>query len=294
MVLLKRTYTLLQVQALSNAFLAVTALMVMHVGDVGNLFASRALTTAAVGFIHAGLAVLSNVGASLLAERALKGGTPWYITVAHVKAGETLVAFVLLCLVPGSPLALFELLNNPSLMIGGFTAPVWGLAAFLVGDAWMSALVVKQLSSVVKALAKSLSMIVLYLISLLVLKEAFSLPLFLVACLLANASQQFAYASALRRRQDLRIRSDAPRDDAERAAPSGGQGSKAVAKPRAGAAGSRRAAREETPPPGSEPVAAGRLEVSAFLAPATTIPLAVMGSIALAFFAVAPSLVPPA
>jgi len=321
MVLLKRTYTLLQVQALSNAFLAVTAFTVMRLGDVGNPFSSRGLTTAAVGLIHTGLAVLANVGATLLAERALRGGTPWYITVAHIKAGETLVALALLCLLPGSPLALLELLNSPSLMLGGFAAPVWGLAAFLVGDAWMSALVVKQLSSVVKALAKSLSMIVLYFIALLVLRrDAFSLPLLLLACLMANASLQFAHASTLRRRQDdgeqkapaavlpgeedSRKRAGAPQEDAERPVPSGGQGAEAAAKPRGGAAGSRRVDRRETPPPGSEPVAAGRAEVSPFLREATTIPLAVMGSIAVAFFGVvrlqtvlegklAASLIPP-
>eukprot|EP00415_Alexandrium_ostenfeldii_P003375 UN3375 len=206
MLLLKRKYTVSQLQALSNAFLAVTAFTVLRVGDIGNPFvASAPLSKTSIGFINTALAVLANVTASLLAERALKGDTPWYTTVAHVKAGETLFAFTLMMregCVPGSPLTFGQIVQSPSAVFEGFTATVWGLEMFFVGDAWMSALVVARLSSVVKALAKSLSMIVLYLLALVLGSEAFSLPLLLLAGILANASQQFAYASSLKRPEE--------------------------------------------------------------------------------------------
>eukprot|EP00421_Protoceratium_reticulatum_P003594 CAMPEP_0168357176 /NCGR_PEP_ID=MMETSP0228-20121227/450_1 /TAXON_ID=133427 /ORGANISM="Protoceratium reticulatum, Strain CCCM 535 (=CCMP 1889)" /LENGTH=290 /DNA_ID=CAMNT_0008369683 /DNA_START=65 /DNA_END=937 /DNA_ORIENTATION=- len=211
--LLKRRYSILQVQALMNVFLAVTAFTALRVGCVSS-FAPRecgGLALVSLGLLCVAGAVACNVLASLLAERALKneGGAasaPVHVTVANLKAGEALVAFALMSLVPGAPLPLSTLLRSPSSAFTGFGTAAWLLSASLIADGWMSALVVKELSSVVKALSKCLSLIVLYLISLGILQtEVFSLPQFILAVLVASGTQQFTYASLLKKKEGARI-----------------------------------------------------------------------------------------
>jgi len=203
-VLLRQSYTFLQLHALATIFLAVTAFTCLKVGRLESLFASGAsggLTTAALGFLFSGASVGFNVLASLLAEKAFKDypQVPFYATVAHMKVGEILVAAAMLSLVPGAPVPAKLLLCSPRTAFVGFDAGVWLVVASLVVDSWMSAVIVKRLSSVVKALSKCMSLVVLYVMSVVVLKtESFLLPQMILGLLVVNGTGLFTYASGMK------------------------------------------------------------------------------------------------
>merc|ERR1712183_23749 len=106
------------------------------------------------------------------------------------------MAFVLMSVTPGAPLPLSHLSENPSRLLRGVDGHAWCVVALLIVDSWMSALLVKGLSSVVKGVAKCVSLIVLYAISVFFIRaEVFRLPQALIALLVANGTGMYAYAS---------------------------------------------------------------------------------------------------
>jgi len=196
-VLLGRHYTFLQVQALATVFLAVLGFMCLRVQNLSDVFVpgvQAGFDAALAGFLFSGLAIISNVFASLLAEKAFKTNKdqPCYTTVAHLKLGEACVAFGLLAALP--PYTLEAMLQEPLAVIRRFDGSAYRLLGMMVLDSWMGALVVKRLDSVVKAVAKCGSLILIYFVSLATGKsENFHLAELILALLMANGTSLFAY-----------------------------------------------------------------------------------------------------
>merc|ERR1719195_117642 len=132
------------------------------------------------GLAHTVASVLLNVLGSLLSERFFKEATSvsLYAKVAHIKAGELMVTVAMMFLIPSAahPVA------GHSGMLAGFDWRAWRVVGFLVLDSWMSIIVVKQLSSVIKALAKCVSLVLLFILSVAVFKtKSFQLMQFITA-----------------------------------------------------------------------------------------------------------------
>ncbi|CAK0790067.1 unnamed protein product [Prorocentrum cordatum] len=258
MAVLGRRYRFYQVQGLTNVFLGVVAFTLLRAPPG----LAPAAPRAAGEWLGLGLVACQigcSVLASVLAERSLGSteGVPFYTAIAQLKAGELAVALASMCLLPGRAFEPGALLRRPSAMLEGFgravpagrqlCTPVWLLALCLLADGWMSALVVRSLSSVAKLIAKCLSLsrrapkaaqatalsgaqywprgflrspgdrpppIVLYLVALACRSEPFALPRFLLALLVVSGTVQFAYAS--RRRGGARAEAE-PLTAAERA-----------------------------------------------------------------------------
>lgn len=161
--MLGHRYSNKEVGALGILFLAVTLFTVLRVGGFDNLSQIEGTgTSVAFGFLYCAAAVGFNVLATLLGEKAFKDNpsVPWYTTVARVKVGETLVALALLRLaVPG-------VMGNPRSAFKAFSWGPGGVTVFLFLDTWVTCLVVKRLSAVVKAVSKCMSLVVLYVLSL--------------------------------------------------------------------------------------------------------------------------------
>eukprot|EP00931_Biecheleriopsis_adriatica_P075824 TRINITY_DN49604_c0_g1_i1.p1 TRINITY_DN49604_c0_g1~~TRINITY_DN49604_c0_g1_i1.p1 ORF type:complete len:477 (+),score=87.76 TRINITY_DN49604_c0_g1_i1:193-1431(+) len=200
---LKRQYSFLQIQGLANIFFAVTAFMALQLdpsSESPNLDAG-----AVAGFLFVAGGIICNVFGSILAESEIKKGadaTAFYATVANLKVGECIASFALMSLKPKAPVPVLEMLKDPLSMFDGFDAKAWCLVLLLIGDSWISTLVVQRLSSVVKSISKCLSLVVLYLTSLIVFKtETFALPQFMLALLVASGAGLFAYASVLAKKE---------------------------------------------------------------------------------------------
>jgi len=193
--LLGQTYNFLQVHALAEIFLAVVIFTHLEVDPVFQHIDWHA-GTAMLGLTFCAVAVLSNVLGSLLSERFFKeaANVSLYAKVAHVKAGELLVAMAMVCFQPG--------MSHRSFGLDGLDMRAWRVVGFLVLDSWMSVVVVKQLSSVAKALAKCVSMPLLLVLSVAVFKtRCFQLMQFIAAMLVVNGSSLYCYASNLRGQQ---------------------------------------------------------------------------------------------
>lgn len=208
-VMLKRRYSVLQMQALGVIFFAVNAFTSLHAASSG-LLISRAGASATTGSGLLGVslvlfAVCLNVIGSLVAEKAFRENPdiPVYSTVANLKAGEAIVAFTLLTLLPSSPLSLQTFFQSPMQIFAGFDMTTWRLMALLLADSWMSALVVNRLSSVSKNVAKSLSIIALYTMSVATGTEVFSLPQAFIAMLVVQGSLLFSSVSDERLKERL-------------------------------------------------------------------------------------------
>lgn len=202
--MLGRRYSFLQVQTLATMFFAVTAFTCVKVGKMSGPVVEITSTgpligSATVGFIFTGLAVGLNVLAGILVEKALvDSNISMAVTIARMKVGESFVAFVLVSFVPGAPLPFTGLMQNPSEFFKGFDTSVWIVVASLVVDSWCSVLIVKQISSVAKAVAKCTSLMMLYLLSVFILNnEDFMLLQLLLASLVANSAGQFTYISMM-------------------------------------------------------------------------------------------------
>jgi len=196
-VVLQQSYNSVQVHALITNFLAVTAFTCIQAGQTEDLLVVS--VPALLGYVFSFAAVGFNVVAGLLAEKAFKASrdVSFYATVVHLKVGEALVALALMSLVPRAPLPLSLLLRDPLAMFAGFDAGVWRVVLALVVDSWLSAVIVKRLSSVVKAVAKGVSLVTIYALSVRVLKtEAFRLEQMILAMLIVNGTCLFtAYDS---------------------------------------------------------------------------------------------------
>jgi len=197
--LLGQRYSFLQVNALAEIFLAV--IIFTHL-EVDQLFDHEVQQidwrggTAMFGLAHTVASVLLNVLGSLLSERFFKEatGVSLYAKVAHIKAGELMVTVAMMFLIPSAahPVA------GHSGMLAGFDWRAWRVVGFLVLDSWMSIIVVKQLSSVIKALAKCVSLVLLFILSVAVFKtKSFQLMQFIAAMLVVNGSILYSYASNL-------------------------------------------------------------------------------------------------
>lgn len=197
--LLGQTYSFLQVNALAEIFLAV--IIFTHL-EVDPLFAHGVQQidwrggTAMLGSAHTVVSVLLNVLGSLLSERFFKEATSvsLYAKVAHIKAGELMVTGAMMFFIPSTA----QSVSEHSGMLAGFDRHAWLVVGFLVLDSWMSIIVVKQLSSVVKALAKCVSLVLLFILSVAVFKtKSFQLMQFIAAMLVVNGSILYSYASNL-------------------------------------------------------------------------------------------------
>jgi len=195
--LLRQTYSFLQLSALFEIFLAV--IIFTHL-EVEPLFAHGVQQidwragTAMLGLAYSFASVLLNVLGSLLSERFFKEGTSvsMYAKVAHIKAGELVVTSVMMCCHPGMALHI----SGPSAILASFNMRSWRVVGFLVLDSWMSVIVVKQLSSVVKALAKCVSVVLLFILAVAVFKtKSFQLMQFIAAMLVVNGSILYTFAS---------------------------------------------------------------------------------------------------
>lgn len=229
--LLRHRYSFPQINALMAIFLAVTAFMCAKVGCLDSLFAASAnggLTCAARGFLFAAMAVVLNSLASCLSELAFRisADVPYHTTVVHIKAGEILMAMTLYFMsMRPQPLPLdgdgtlpFDGDGTPPLdgdaapplrpfsrsstsMFTGFDAQVWLLVALLVLDSWMSGLLVKRMSSVVKSVAKCMSLVVTYVLAVFALQtEPIVLLQLILALLVINGIAAFSYVSSAQTR----------------------------------------------------------------------------------------------
>eukprot|EP00927_Polykrikos_kofoidii_P062428 TRINITY_DN5723_c0_g1_i1.p1 TRINITY_DN5723_c0_g1~~TRINITY_DN5723_c0_g1_i1.p1 ORF type:complete len:583 (-),score=61.25 TRINITY_DN5723_c0_g1_i1:78-1826(-) len=205
--ILRRGYSLLQLQALGNISLAVITFTCLRnercsIGSTDQTIECSHVINArsGKGLLFCGLAVCFSSLGTVLCEKAFldgEGRISWWTTVAYLKAGESVVAFALLSIVPNAPLPLGELVRRPLLLFKGFDQSVWMVVVFLLSDAWMNVLLVKTLSSVSKSISKCLSLIVLYLLSVLILREEeFWLPTLLLAFVVGNGIGLFANASS--------------------------------------------------------------------------------------------------
>eukprot|EP00927_Polykrikos_kofoidii_P062429 TRINITY_DN5723_c0_g2_i1.p1 TRINITY_DN5723_c0_g2~~TRINITY_DN5723_c0_g2_i1.p1 ORF type:complete len:641 (-),score=93.87 TRINITY_DN5723_c0_g2_i1:36-1958(-) len=205
-VILRRRYSLLQLQALGNISLAVitftclrnersSAMLIDQTIQESHVITARA----GKGLFFCGLAVCFSSLGTVLCEKAFlddEGRISWWTTVAYLKAGESCVAFALMSVVPNAPLPLGQLVRRPLLLFKGFDQSVWMVVVFLLFDAWVNVLLVKTLSSVSKVISKCVTLIVLYLLSVFILQEdVFWLPTVLLVLVVANGISLFAYAS---------------------------------------------------------------------------------------------------
>jgi len=205
--LLRHRYTFLQINALMAIFLAVTAFTCAKVGKLDSLFAANAsgeLTSAATGFVFATMAVVLNSLASIMGELAFRisEDVPYYTTVVHIKVGEILMALYLMSLKPQAPVPLRSLLRDPASILAGFDAGTWLVVVLLVLDSWMSGLLVKRMSSVVKSVAKCMSLVVTYVLAVFALQtEPIVLIQLILALLVVNGIAAFSYISSAETKQ---------------------------------------------------------------------------------------------
>lgn len=201
--ILKRHYGFLQILGLANIFFAVTAFSFLRIGasrDSEGNDQCRGGGHEIQGYVFTAGGVCCTVVASILAEKAFKdeAKVPLYIKTANLKVGESLAAFFLASLIPGASLPAGKLMKDPLTLFKGFDTTTVVLIALLVGDGWLSGLIVKKLSSVVKSIAKCLSLIVLYLACLFIFRtETFDCPQVMLALLVVSGAGLFAYSSAL-------------------------------------------------------------------------------------------------
>lgn len=193
-----------------NIFLAVTAFTSMRAGGLSGMpikisMGAASVPRVAFGLLMAMSAILASVMASIVGERQFEKHSDMHAwtSLAHVKVGEAIVAFIMMSLVPGAPLPLKVLTQRPMAMFTGFGRLTWPLIVALILDGWMSVLIVKRLNSVVKALAKCASMIALYLLSIWVFRtDVFVLSEFILALLVTTMTYQFVYATLLQRKEE--------------------------------------------------------------------------------------------
>eukprot|EP00929_Paragymnodinium_shiwhaense_P010076 TRINITY_DN114562_c0_g1_i1.p1 TRINITY_DN114562_c0_g1~~TRINITY_DN114562_c0_g1_i1.p1 ORF type:complete len:471 (-),score=60.52 TRINITY_DN114562_c0_g1_i1:49-1461(-) len=197
---LGRRYSCMQLQTLLTIFLAVTLLTFVKVENMANNHPQTdgtGYSAVTLGCAASILAICLNVLASILAEKALVDRaktTPFVQTVAHLKIGEFMVACVLMVVTaksrgyPSSMLQLFFEFTR-------FDLSVWCVIIALVMDSWTTALLVKRLSSVAKAVAKCTSLVILYGFSILLKSEQLCVKQLLLALLVAQATLAFTCAS---------------------------------------------------------------------------------------------------
>jgi len=185
----------------------VTAFTCAKVGKLDSLFAANAsgeLTSAATGFVFATMAVVLNSLASIMGELAFRisEDVPYYTTVVHIKVGEILMALYLMSLKPQAPVPLRSLLRDPASILAGFDAGTWLVVVLLVLDSWMSGLLVKRMSSVVKSVAKCMSLVVTYVLAVFALQtEPIVLIQLILALLVVNGIAAFSYISSAETKQ---------------------------------------------------------------------------------------------
>eukprot|EP00930_Biecheleria_cincta_P040750 TRINITY_DN27912_c0_g1_i1.p1 TRINITY_DN27912_c0_g1~~TRINITY_DN27912_c0_g1_i1.p1 ORF type:complete len:497 (+),score=57.95 TRINITY_DN27912_c0_g1_i1:129-1619(+) len=201
--MMKRHYGFLQILGLANIFFAVTAFSSLRISASHSSQGNDQCLEGGDeirGYVFTAGGICCTVVASILAEKAFKDESkdPFYIKTANLKVGESLAAFVLATLTPGASLHAGKLMTSPLSLFEGFDHKTVVLIALLVSDGWLSGLIVKQLSSVVKSIAKCLSLIVLYLACLFIFRtETFDWPQVMLALLVVSGAGLFAYASAL-------------------------------------------------------------------------------------------------
>jgi len=182
---LSRRYSLVQWQIILLIGVACTTFTALKLGSRIQLGGEVSL----VGFAAVFAWVFFNVLATLFAERAFKKteGLPFTTVMTNLRIGEIFAMWMML------------LWNVPDFRVGnffrGWDASTLAVLATFLGDAWLSALMVKNLSSVSKTVAKSCTLVVLYSLSLATGKQTFVLPQALAALIIFQATTLFASAS---------------------------------------------------------------------------------------------------
>jgi len=182
---LGKRYSLVQWQTILIMGVACTSFTALRLG--GNI--ELGLGVPVVGLAAVLGWVVFNVLATLFAERAFKkaSGLPFATIMTNMRIGE-LIALTFMLLVSEPNFRLHDF------FIGWDRSTCAVLVTFL-GDAWLSALMVQQLSSVTKNVSKCCTLVALYSISLAMGKKPFVLTQALGAFIIVQATALFASVS---------------------------------------------------------------------------------------------------
>jgi len=199
-ILLGRHYNRNQINALLQIFLATVGFTSLKVdeGDFEAMLQSGYGSKMAQGFLYTGVAIGMNVLGCLLAEKAFVDcpNRNFYTTMAHLKVGEMVLSLFMLSFAPGAPVPVTDWFTKPYRVLEGFDRYAWLVVLCLVADSWTSAFVVRHLSSVVKVVSKCLSLIILYMLSVMYFKtDTFKLAQMILAMLVVQGVASFSQAS---------------------------------------------------------------------------------------------------
>lgn len=179
-----RRYTVVQWQIILMICVACTSFTALKIGSipVGHSVPILGLTAVFAW-------VIFNVLATLFAERAFKKSTslPFITVMTNLRIGEIITITVMLATLPDW---------NVRDFFRGWDASTLAVLATLLGDAWLSAIMVKRLSSVTKNVSKCCTLVVLYSIALATGKQPLVLPQALAALLIVQTTLLFAVVSA--------------------------------------------------------------------------------------------------
>jgi len=198
-VLLGRRYTAVQWQLIFLICVACTSFTALKMSSV------TVGSVSIVGLVCVTAWVLFNVLATLFSERAFKEAQalPFMTLMTNLRIGELLAMMVTLAFVPGFHVRHF---------FRGWDFSTVMVLATLVGDSWLSALMVKQLSSVTTKISKCCSLVVLYAAALASGKQPFVVSQALGAFMIVEATALFATVSF---QGDAPAKAEAPRQNGE-------------------------------------------------------------------------------
>jgi len=153
--------------------------------------------------------VISNVGANLAAESSLKrpNALPFHVIMTNMRIGEIICTLVFLFVYN-----LLQRLQNESSfswnIFSGWDQTIVLVVGSHVLDTWITALMVKRLSSVHKYVVKCFTMVVLFAITWYRGKRSWTLAEVLVAVMIVLLTAQFAALSHEENKKKVALRSD--------------------------------------------------------------------------------------
>eukprot|EP00401_Gymnodinium_catenatum_P042600 CAMPEP_0117571856 /NCGR_PEP_ID=MMETSP0784-20121206/59999_1 /TAXON_ID=39447 /ORGANISM="" /LENGTH=423 /DNA_ID=CAMNT_0005370093 /DNA_START=172 /DNA_END=1444 /DNA_ORIENTATION=- len=129
--------------------------------------------------------ILCNISASLFSERALKTrvSQPFPVVMTNIALGQLFTTFAMLLVTSG-----FE----ASHFFHGWDWTTLAVLATMVGDEWLSALMVKRLSTVSKVVTKCASLVVIYAIGVAKGTQPLALSQALAAMMIVQTTALFA------------------------------------------------------------------------------------------------------
>eukprot|EP00929_Paragymnodinium_shiwhaense_P066740 TRINITY_DN33522_c0_g1_i1.p1 TRINITY_DN33522_c0_g1~~TRINITY_DN33522_c0_g1_i1.p1 ORF type:complete len:536 (-),score=87.88 TRINITY_DN33522_c0_g1_i1:182-1702(-) len=188
---LARRYSSLQWQVILLITLACTSFTALKLNGVGT-YAEGALL---IGFPCILMWIVFNVTATLLAEKILKAKSEFNFLelMVQLRLGELMTTAIMLSIYPS-----FRWIE----FFKGWDITTLCVLCTFIGDAWLSALMVKRLSAVTKNVSKCVTLSVLYLYALYTGRQQYALAQALGAIMIVQTTVLFAGASDLQAKAD--------------------------------------------------------------------------------------------